>query len=71
MGSPLFKYRLNELIESNGKTRKKVAEDLKIPYTTFCNYFADTMPKLDTFIRIAVYFGVSLDYLAGLDNDKL
>lgn len=46
------------------KSQLEVANDLEMPRTMYARYEAnESNPKLEVLIKIADYFGVSLDYL--------
>lgn len=48
------------------KTQEDVAKDLNITRATYANYeCGKTQPDINTLIKIANYYGVSLDYLCG------
>ena len=62
----MFDGRLKALRESRGITAKKAAQDLGLPATTYSNYERDIRePSAMVLIKIAAYFGVSIDYLCG------
>lgn len=51
-------------------TMRQVAEKLKIPYTTYVNYEKGLRePNSEMLIKIANYYGVTIDYLLGNVND--
>ena len=59
-------FRLRELREKKNLTQTALAKDLKVSNTTISNWEAGyRQPDLETLIRIANYFDVSLDYLLG------
>ena len=64
----LFSFRLNELIQESGKTQNLIKE-LNIPKQKLSNWKTGyTEPTLDDIITLALYFGVTTDYLLGADN---
>ena len=61
-----FCERLRELRNKAGLVQEDVAHDLNIRYSTYRRYEAGgTEPTISSAARIADYFNVSLDYLAG------
>ena len=57
-----------ERIKQN-KLLKDVSKDLNIPVNTLSNYErGDREPKLETWVKLADYFGVDVAYLQGLSN---
>ena len=59
---------LIKLREESKKTQREIATNLKLNFTTYNNYETNKAePKLDTLIKIADYYKVSLDYLVGRD----
>lgn len=66
----LFTKRLNELIKDYGITRYKLAKELNVnkqTVTFWCEGVNE--PKISYLKAIATYFGVSCDYLVGMEND--
>ncbi len=56
--------QLEYLIEERELTRKKVAEDLGIAASTLSSYITNhRQPDLDMMVRIADYFGTSVDFM--------
>lgn len=61
-----FAARLKQLRENNNLTLRELAEDIGIGRSTLGEYEnAETDPSLSHLRRIADYFGVSIDQLAG------
>ena len=57
---------ISELRKDAGMTQKELAEYLKTSIATISHYETETnAPDLQSMIRLADFFGVSLDYLAG------
>ena len=55
----------------SGLPQKKVANDLGISVQALSNYVNEKRePNIATLIRLAEYFGVSVDYLVGRDVKK-
>ena len=63
--------RIRDLREDSDITQERLAEILDMHKTTYTNYEQGkhTVP-LDFAVTIAKYYNVSLDYIAGLTNDK-
>lgn len=67
----VFGERLKSLRNQNKKTQKELSKELGISPASIIYYEkAQKMPTIDTVIKIANYFHVSLDWLCGL-NDEL
>ena len=62
--------RLRELRAEKGLRQKDVASDLGISTTCYAGYEQSYHePDLKTLCKIARYFGVSTDYLLGLEDE--
>ncbi len=63
--------RLKELREERRLSQDGLALKLNVSQSTISAYeIGDRTPDLETLITIAQFFGVSLDYLAGLSDLK-
>jgi transcriptional regulator with XRE-family HTH domain len=63
---PSFSNRLKELRKSKGVTQKVVAEQIGIIEQAYQKYeYGKHEPNHETTVKLANYFGVSLDYLLG------
>lgn len=61
---------LRELRSSVGKTQDQVAEACSISKVALARYETGARtPRIDIASRLADYYGVSVDYLLGNDND--
>lgn len=62
--------RLRILREKNDLTQSKVAEYLKTTQSYYAQYERNQrqMP-FDRVIELAIFYGVSIDYIAGLSDD--
>ena len=61
--------RLKELREEKGFTQKQLADKLNINSVTYLHYEKEQRePPLSLLADIAVFYGVSVDYLLGLEN---
>lgn len=57
---------LKQLRISEGKTQVEIAKAINITQYTYSNYETGyTEPNIETLIKLADYYGVSLDYLVG------
>ncbi|MBQ3502941.1 MAG: helix-turn-helix transcriptional regulator [Clostridia bacterium] len=67
----VFAERLKDLRISKGLTQKELERELEGKITASAIGWWETekrIPKFDSVIIIAQYFGVSTDYLAGLED---
>ena len=63
---PIFSERLHSLRKTTPLSQKKMAEELGIVFRSYRRYeCGESEPTLSIMLKIADYFGVSLDYLAG------
>ena len=63
--------RIRELREDNDKTQREIAEYLGTPYQYYAVYEKGTSEiSFERAIALAKYYNVSLDYVAGLTNNK-
>ena len=65
-----YTNRLLQLREEADQKQTVVAAALGISRTTLSNYEAGMMPSLENAIKIAQYYDVSLDYIAGLTAER-
>lgn len=69
--STMFSQRLRELREETGLSQKKLSENTSVSAASIGYYEnGDREPGLDIAIEFAKYFGVSLDYIAGLEDHR-
>lgn len=61
----MFFDKYTELCKRKGKTPTGVAIELNVSRATVNYWKNGNVPKQDTLIKIANYFGVSVDYLLG------
>ena len=69
----MVKYpKIKKLRENKDKTQIQVANDLDMWLTTYQNYeVGRRVPPFDFMVKLARYYNVSLDYLAGfIDTPK-
>ena len=63
--------RIRDLREDSDKTQKQVAEDLHLHLTQYHRYeTGESEIPLSFAISLAKYYNVSIDYIAGLTNEK-
>ena len=63
--------RIKDLREDEDLRQEDIAKKLNMHKTTYCRYEQGiSTPPLDIAVLIANYYKVSLDYIAGLTNDK-
>lgn len=56
--------------KSNNILQKDVAKMLEIPLRTYQSYeYGEALPDIKTLVKIADYFGISVDYLIGRSDD--
>lgn len=63
--------RIRELRESTGMSARKFAESIGMKYTTYYGYENGSRePGSDFIVMIANYFGVSTDYILGIEQKE-
>ncbi|MFP8918986.1 helix-turn-helix domain-containing protein [Megasphaera sp.] len=63
--------RIKKLREENGLMQQDVCNTLDIEQSTLANYENNRrVPKTDILIKIANYYGVSLDFLVGMTDNR-
>ena len=67
-----FGYRLRALRKQKKLTQTQVASRLNLSKTTISGYENNTKtPSVDTLIQLSSLYGVSADYLLGIENRPL
>jgi len=62
----LFRTRLRQLRKAKNLSQGEISKELNIVQRSYRRYESgETEPTLSTVIKLADFFGVSLDYLAG------
>ena len=62
----LFSTRLRELIDNKGVSKQTISAEIGVSRQAISQYCdGSTVPNADKLLKIADYFGVSLDYLVG------
>ncbi|MCH5324180.1 MAG: helix-turn-helix transcriptional regulator [Eubacterium sp.] len=63
--------RIRDLREDRDLTQVQCAKMLYVSKNTYIRYErGEIEPKFDVIIRMAKFYDVSVDYIAGLTNDK-
>ncbi len=67
-----YYQRLKDIREDNDKTQKEIAEYLNMDQSNYAKYEnGKNMMGIDKYIKLAKYYNISLDYLAGIvDSPK-
>lgn len=61
--------RMKRLREERGLTMDELAEEIGMsPCSVYCYEHSKHVPNIITLIKYAMYFGVSTDYLLGMDE---
>lgn len=67
-----FGARLRMLRQSKNLTQKQLADQLRLTKSVVSAYETDLrLPSYDILIKIAVIFGVTTDYLLGVNHTQL
>ena len=67
-----FGYRLRQLRESKNLSQTQVAKRLGLSKTTISGYENNIKtPSLNVLTKLAVFYGVSADYILGLESRKM
>ena len=62
---------IRNLREDNDKTQEEIADYLNIKQTTYSKYELGKINiPIEVFVKLADYYGVSLDYLVGRSKNK-
>ncbi len=67
---PYTANRLRLLREERDEKQATVAATLGMSRATLSNYEAGLTPSMDNAIGLAQYYGVSIDYIVGLSDDR-
>ncbi len=68
----MLNERIKELRNSLNLTQVELANDLNVTKQCVSNWENNNIqPSVDMLVKIALYFGVSADYLLGLDQKRL
>jgi transcriptional regulator with XRE-family HTH domain len=68
----ILKYgRIRDLRIDQGLTQEDIAAILNVKQNTYCQYETGVINyPLDLVIKLAEYYGVSVDYLVGLTDEQ-
>ena len=67
----IFQKRLRDLIDGRGKLVQEVAEDTGISKITLSRYLNNHRePDLKYVVALAQYFGVSIEWILGLNDER-
>lgn len=71
MRTEILKYgRIRDLRIDKGLTQEQIAAVLHVSQNTYSQYeIGTTRYPLDAVVKLAEYYGVSMDYLVGLTDD--
>lgn len=71
MRTEILKYgRIRDLRMDKGLTQEQIAEVLHVSQNTYSQYeIGTTRYPLDAVVKLAEYYGVSVDYLVGLTDE--
>ncbi len=65
-----YYQRLRDLREDKDLTQEDVAKLLGIKQTQYSRYeIGKNMMSIEKYIKLAIFYNVSLDYIAGIIND--
>ena len=65
----IFKERLKDLISEKSLNNQKLSELTGIPRTSISNWLNGRRTvQIEALVKIALFFGVSTDYLLGLED---
>lgn len=68
----IFGERLKEMRIQKGITQKQAAYDMGMTFSAMSQYeTGKRTPKNDILVKLATYFGVSVDYLLGMDKSPV
>lgn len=63
--------RMKTLRQERGLTMEELADELEItPCSVYYYEHCKHLPNIITLIKYAMYFGVTVDYLLGLDDER-
>jgi len=66
-----YNERIREIREDHLYTQQKVADLLNVGQRTYCDYESGkTRIPVDSMIKLAQYYNVSMDYITGVSNQK-
>ena len=66
----MFKENFIKLCNKKGVAPSKACRDIGLAPATFSCWNEDSVPRQATLLKIADYFGVTVDYLLGKEEEK-
>ena len=66
----MFKEKFIRLCNEKGESPSSVCKKVKITPATFSGWDESSIPRQATLLRIADYFGVTVEYLKGEEKEK-
>lgn len=71
MDYSIFQTRLKQLMDSRGLNNKSLADDVNITTAALSRYLTGhRTPDLKYVVKLSEYFGVSIDWLLGINDDR-
>lgn len=71
MDFTVFQSRLRDLMDSRGLSMKSLAEQVNTTSATVSRYLSsDRTPDLAYIVKLADFFGVSIGWMLGLEEDR-
>ncbi len=65
----IFAERLKDLIDEKGLNNQQVSDKTGIPRTSISNWVNGRRTvQIEALVQLALFFGVTTDYLLGLEN---
>ena len=65
-----FSEKLDSLLSIHHMSKNRLANELDISESTIRSWYKGSVPALDKVIKIAKYFEVSIDFLAGCETSE-
>lgn len=66
-----FPSKLRAARQKNGFTLREAGAEMHIPYSTLANYeIGRTQPDIETLGKMAEFYGVSIDWLLGVQTSE-
>lgn len=66
----LFRENLRDLIDETGLSLRQLEKESGVSAMQYSRYLRGGIPTINVVLKIAKFFGCSIDYLFGLDNIK-
>ena len=65
-----FFEKYTELCKKNGMSANGAAKEIGLPSSSVTNWKQGRMPQVDSLLKVAKYFSVSVDWLLGNTDEK-